>query len=57
MNDKCLLVTPQNIQGELIQNEIEFNNLKVQAFKEQKYNEMLREYKQLQNNWNELKKK
>ena len=56
MNDKCLLVTPNNIQDELIKNEIEQNRLQFESFKEQKYNEILREYKQLQNNWNELKK-
>lgn len=55
MNDKCLLVTPHNIQDELIKNEIEQNRLQFESFKEQKYNEILREYKQLQNNWNELK--
>jgi IS30 family transposase len=56
MIDKCLLVTPQNIQGELIRNEIEQINLRAESVKEQKYNEILRKYKQLQNNWNELKK-
>lgn len=56
MSDKYNLITPENIQAELIRNEIEQNDLQVQVFKEQKYNEMLRDYKQLQHNWNELKK-
>ena len=47
MNKECNLITPENIQGELINNEIEFNNLKVQAFKEQKYNELLKENQKL----------
>ena len=41
MIDKCLLVTPQNIQGELIRNEIEQINLPAESVKEQKYNEIL----------------
>ena len=43
MNKECNLITPENIQGELINNEIEQINLRVQAFKEQKYNELLKE--------------
>ena len=47
MNDKCKLITPENIQGEVINNEIEQINLRVQAFKEQKYNELLKENQEL----------
>ena len=47
MSDKNMLVTPENIQGELIKTKIELNNLQFQAFKEQKYNELLKENKQL----------
>lgn len=47
MNNKDILVTPANIQGELIRNEIELNDLQFQAFKEQKYNELLKENQQL----------
>lgn len=52
MNEKYNLITPENIQGELIKNEIELNNLRIQAFKEQKYNELLRENKQLKDKIN-----
>ena len=48
MNKECNLITPKNIQGELINNEIEQINLRAQAFKEQKYNELLKENKDLQ---------
>lgn len=48
MNKESNLITPENIQGELINNEIEQINLRVQAFKEQKYNELLKENKDLQ---------
>lgn len=48
MNKECKLITPENIQGELINNEIEQINLRAQAFKEQKYNELLKENKDLQ---------
>lgn len=44
-----------NIQRELLKNEIEQNNLMVEAFKEQKYNKLLRENQQLKDNWNKLK--
>lgn len=48
MNKECNLITPENMQGELINNEIEQINLRAQAFKEQKYNELLKENKDLQ---------
>lgn len=48
MNKECNLITPENIQRELINNEIEQINLRAQAFKEQKYNELLKENKDLQ---------
>ena len=48
MNKECNLITPENIQRELINNEIEQINLRTQAFKEQKYNELLKENKDLQ---------
>lgn len=48
MNKECNLITPENIQGELINNEIEQINLRAQVFKEQKYNELLKENKDLQ---------
>ena len=41
------LITPRNIQGELIKNEIEQNNLMIEAVKEQKYNELLKENQKL----------
>ena len=34
MNKECKLITPENIQGELINNEIEQINLRAQAFKD-----------------------
>lgn len=55
MNNKNILVTPANIQGELIRNEIELNDLQFQAFKEQKYNELLKENQQLKEENEELK--
>lgn len=45
-----------NIEYEIIKNEIEQNNLRVQAFKEQKYNELVRENNQLKKRIRELKK-
>lgn len=44
------------IQSELVKNELNQLDLQYQAVKEQKYNELLRENKQLKDNWNELKK-
>ena len=46
------LITPHNIQSELIKNEIEQNNLMVETVKEQKYNELLRENHQLKDRIN-----
>lgn len=43
MNKECNLITSENIQGEIINNEIEQINLRVQAFKEQKHNELLKQ--------------
>ena len=40
-----------NIQRELIKNEIKQNNLMVESVKEQKYNKLLRENRQLIDNW------
>ena len=57
MNKECKLITPENIQGELINNEIEQINLRVQAFKEQKYNELLKENQELKKQLEELDKK
>lgn len=53
MNKEYNLITQENIQKELINNEIEQINLRVQAFKEQKYNELLKENKDLQQRINE----
>ena len=47
MSDINNLITPCNIQGELIKNKIEQNNLMFEAFKEQKYNELLKENQKL----------
>ncbi len=43
-----------NIEYELIKNEIEQNNLMVQAIKDQKYNELVRENKRLEEKIKEL---
>ena len=43
------------IKSELVKNELNPLDLQYQAIKEQKYNELLRENKQLKENWNKLK--
>ena len=55
MSDINSLITPHNIQGELIKNKIEQNDLMFEAFKEQKYNEHLKENQQLKEQVEELK--
>ena len=57
MSDINNLITPCNIQGELIKNKIEQNNLMFEAFKEQKYNELLKENQQLKDEINKISKK
>jgi hypothetical protein len=52
MSDINSLITSHNIQSELIKNEIEQNNLMVEAVKEQKYNELLKENNQLKDRIN-----
>lgn len=52
MSDINSLITPHNIQSELIKNEIEQNNLMVEAFREQKYNELLKENQKLKDKIN-----
>ena len=43
------------IQSELVKNELNQLEMQVENLKEQKYSELLRENKQLQDNWNKLK--
>ena len=43
------------IQSELVKNELNQLGMQVENLKEQKYSELLRENKQLQDNWNKLK--
>ena len=57
MNKECKLITPENIQGEIINNEIEQINLRTQAIKEQKYNELLKENQELKEEINKISKK
>ncbi len=47
--------TTSFLQDELIKNEINQTKLQYNAFKEQKYSELLRENEQLKDNWNKLK--